>query len=337
MTGRIRCEVSDQSLFVGSPSPTEQWEANRIFHEALIDAQLFDIIGDKELLDYLTDTGLWTVEEQTQIDAVPDKIEAYKVEMYNSYVSFQGKRVQQVRRAIKRLLREVNPLFIKRHAYDVYTCEGFAQQAKLQYICNVTATDLQGNVVDLSHDTYLIQDVVHIYMNTRIAEQDIRLLARTEPWRSIWSAGKAEGQLFGIPAISLTEEQRSIITWSSLYDNIRESPDCPTDTVVNDDDLLDGWLVVQHRKNEQEKKQQGTQKVGQSEKMARAAEIFLPVETPEDAQRVNDMNDAQARMVKRQRAHMIQQHGVVPDQNMPDSQLKMRAQAMQEMRQRVKG
>ena len=33
-----------------------------------------------------------------------------------------------------------------------------------------------------------------------------------------------------------------------VYDNVHESMDAPTDRVIEDDDMLDGWFKVQSRK-----------------------------------------------------------------------------------------
>ena len=65
-------------------------------------------------------------------------------------------------------------------------------------------------------------------------------------------------------------------------------------------------------------------------------EIFIPAETSEDAQRIHDMNDVQARFQKRQREQLIVKHGEVSEQQMPDSQLLMRQQALQQLRDRAK-
>ena len=43
---------------------------------------------------------------------------------------------------------------------------------------------------------------------------------------------------------------KNIVMWSQLYDNVQESMDAPTKDVIKDDDLLDGWLIVQGKKRE---------------------------------------------------------------------------------------
>ena len=89
-----------------------------------------------------------------------------------------------------------------------------------------------------------------------LGESEIRELARSEPWKSIWSSSKNEGVLFGKRAIELSEEQKHLIMWSTMYDSIGESPDSPSDKIIADDDMLDGWLILQRREREHNKKEQ---------------------------------------------------------------------------------
>ena len=39
-----------------------------------------------------------------------------------------------------------------------------------------------------------------------------------------------------------------IVIWSKMYDNVQESIDAPIQSVMEDDDALDGWFIVQNRK-----------------------------------------------------------------------------------------
>ena len=77
--------------------------------------------------------------------------------------------------------------------------------------------------------------------------------------------------------------------WSSLYDNIQESPDCPSNEVINDDDMLDGWMIIQKRNREQAKLQKDAENKFGNKKISNADEVFIvkdyynqPDQKPED-------------------------------------------------------
>ena len=38
-----------------------------------------------------------------------------------------------------------------------------------------------------------------------------------------------------------------------MYDNVYESHERPNDKIIEDDDCLDGWFIVQRRKHEKDK------------------------------------------------------------------------------------
>jgi hypothetical protein len=327
----VKVKIGNQTIYVGSPSPLLQSEAEEIYQESLVDARFMEIMDDQELLDHLQDIGMWSIEDQQFMDDLPAKLESMKVEMYNNYSTFRSKRVEQIRRAIQRLMKDSYEIFSRRHVYDSFTSTGYAIACKLQFLVCNTSTDLHGNPININDDGNLVQLVVQEVLNSRVSETDLRELSRTDPWRTIWNAGKSEKQVFGVPGVLLTEDQKQLLSWSQLYDNVRESHESPDDTVMNDDLLLDGWLILQSRKAENEKKTQGGRHL--SDKLSRANEVFLPVETREDAERVEQMNSAHARMVKRQRLKMVGKEAAVPEQYMPDAQLQIRQQALQEAKQ----
>jgi hypothetical protein len=113
--------------------------------------------------------------------------------------------------------------------------------------------------------------------------------------------------------------------------------DCPPSVVIADDILLDGWLIIQSKERDKER----ANKLGGDDKLAGSnkpgiQEVYIPAETPEDAARIHDMNDTQTRFQKRQREKLIAAQGEVDETKMPDSQLLMRQQALQEILDRSK-
>ena len=71
-------------------------------------------------------------------------------------------------------------------------------------------------------------------------------------WRGYWNADKTN--IFDKCTTELTDEQRALLNISRMYDNIYEHPECPDDKIIEDDDALDGWMILQKRKNDKDKK-----------------------------------------------------------------------------------
>ncbi len=172
----------------------------------------------------------------------------------------------------------------------------------------------------------ILDRVVQAQVNLRLDNTVLREIARSDPWRTIWVCRKGEGVVFGVPPVDYTEEQRSLVGWSGLYDNIYEHSDCPPDAIIEDDDMLDGWLIDQRQQREKRQNKQAAEEIIGNEKIRGSQEIFFPAQTIEDAARVNELNDENGKRVLRQRFGHLKQKGVIAEEEMPNTKQSIRAQ-----------
>jgi ribosomal protein L29 len=134
----------------------------------------------------------------------------------------------------------------------------------------------------------------------RPTELQIREIARSGIWYSMWSAAKL--RLF---PRKLTEDQIALIGWTNKYISIMRSPDRPETWVLDDDDMLDGWLLST-TKEEKRPQIQGD------------GDIFMFVKTPGEAQKVFEMNDMMGQAIIQGRMKHIDKRGTVNEQELPD-------------------
>ena len=151
----------------------------------------------------------------------------------------------------------------------------------------------------------------------------------------MWGASKTGIPLFDIPATHLTENQKVLINWSRLYDNIYENMDCPSEEVIRDDDALDGWLIVQHRKREKEKNRNEMESK-LSDKTRNAQEVFLVADSEEEMKKIYSLNDPAANRKRKQRLRKVDKDGDVDITEFSDVQQQLRMQATQEFTNRSK-
>ena len=59
-----------------------------------------------------------------------------------------------------------------------------------------------------------------------------------------------------------------------MYDNIQEAAETPSEDVINDDDVLDGWFIVQRKKREVESAQNDFENSTKNERIKGAGEVF---------------------------------------------------------------
>lgn len=91
----------------------------------------------------------------------------------------------------------------------------------------------------------LLDRAVAAWMRAQPTQAEVRELARTDPWRTIWACRDAAGRgVFDSPAAGLSEAQKSLVAWTRVYDSAREDAERPSEEILADDDAFDGWMAV---------------------------------------------------------------------------------------------
>jgi hypothetical protein len=125
-----------------------------------------------------------------------------------------------------------------------------------------------------------------------------------------------------------------------MYDSIYENPDRPTEDVIEDDDMLDGWIILQRKNAEKDRKQReadsilGKKGVSNNRPNMDGGEIFIFAESGDDAGRVKDLNDINAHRISKMRAEALASKGSLEEHELPDVQLELRQQAMKQASER---
>ena len=178
-----------------------------------------------------------------------------------------------------------------------------------------------------------LQYAVDEWQSHFISESKSRELARTDPWKSLWITRESSGSsLFANPPnTELTYNQKNILIWSQMYDNIQESMECPNKEVIEDDDMLDGWFIIQHQKREKDRTEKEFENSTKNDKIKNASEVFV-VSTREKAEKINNMNDMNAKIIKQQRKVALDHYGSLEEQNLPDQKRNMQMMANNQMR-----
>ena len=119
--------------------------------------------------------------------------------------------------------------------------------------------------------------------------------------------------------------------WSRMYDNIQESTDCPSEDVIEDDDMLDGWFLIQQKKRDKEKAESDFDKMNNS-KLKNADDIFIMAGSQKDVEKIDSMNDTHGKMTKKERAASLRHKGSMEQHEFRDEKLKLRQQSNQQFK-----
>ena len=143
------------------------------------------------------------------------------------------------------------------------------------------------------------------YNSNKISTSQFRYVARNDPWRSMWNTGKKMNGVFEKPSSELTKDQVALCSYSSMYDNVYESSEAPSEKIVDDDDCLDGWFIHQRREYEKQKKQKQTDDMIKNPKIANSQEVFLMAKDQEEANKIYDVNHPGVRQIIKDRQNTI--------------------------------
>ena len=323
--GYIKYRTEGIVLCVHEPNLDELYDAREVYNQAYEEAEFEGIYTAEEMFDVLRKYELWSDKEEAILEGLPKEIEDFKVKMFENLLKSKAR--EKLREHLKKAKNQLWEIVAKKHAYDLFTCSGYASYARECWIVE-HCTRLNGVVYNWRDID--LNEVINFIHQSRPSEEQIREIAKTDPFRTCWGCSKE--QVFSQKGVELTDAQKGLILWSKLYDGVHENPDCPSEDVIQDDDLFDGWLIFERRKRETEKNKNSAEAYDMD-----ADEIFIPIETDEDLRRVDGMNDETSKMVVNQRHKQIQEAGSLKHADLADVRRDLQVQANEQYKNKVRG
>ena len=298
------------------PDISIKYEAEMIAQEEY-DKNKFSSWPTKESIKYnLIELGLWNINGDFELDKLEKQIEDSKVNLYQNFLN--PNRVKSIRKTLQSQKRTYNRLYNIRHSLDYITIEGYCDTIRHQYILMNSIFDNNNTKIqDLENNSILFNKLVEIIGDNIIDVATFKQIARSDLWRNYWSANK--DNLFDNATVNWTDEQKSLVVLTKMYDNARESMDCPPDPIFEDDDMFDGWMIKQRRENEKTRNKNRIEK-SMPGKLGKANEIFLMANSKEEAANIYDMNDIESRNIINERKKAIKNYQTLKEQNLPDIQ-----------------
>lgn len=353
LSGQIRCNKytaqGKDTFIIKSPSNEIKYEASEIYEEALRRASFYEIMNEDRLENYLIRNKLWSPEKQARLEALPKEIDDLKVSLFESINNGEARARHRADLEVKR--KAVEELYIEKHSFDYLTCSGFAAYIKSKFILSNTVFKNGGPFYVNSDACY--DSILSMVADARLTETEYREISRTDPWRSYWNLSKNQN-LFGFSVSEYSDEQRNLCSWSKMYDSIYESSESPHDSVIEDDDMLDGWMILQRRNREKEQiKKEGNELLSGNDKIRNAAEVYVMCKTEYDiwgqplsndtrdvatkAKKVDSLNDAYGNMIKKQRLNLLKEKGVINEIDLPDVRLDLMTEMNRMFTSKVRG
>jgi hypothetical protein len=301
LQGRLRCSLGDPALYIYEPNKEILEESFDVYDQAYKDAYFKGVYLKDELVPILVENDLWTPFDDREADKIEKQIEDHKVKAFEFY--YKTRDLVNIKMVLRALEKELLKYKSKKHTLDHISCEGVASFARSIWIISKTVYNVDKTPYDWSRHS--ISSLMDYYNSNQISSDQFRLVARSEPWRSMWNIGKKQGNAFGKSACELSKDQISLSSYSSMYDNVYESSEAPDEKVIEDDDCLDGWFISQRRQYDRQKKKRQSEDLIKNPKIANSQEIFLVAKDQEEASRIYDINDPMVRSIIQDRQNTI--------------------------------
>lgn len=282
-----------------------------IYNECLND----DIMTEESMNIWMKENGIWTKYNENMVEKLKKDIEDLKVDLYNSRLDKKKcKSIKDRLRHNEAKLFQQNEL--KNSEYQ-NTCEGIAHNYRINWL--ISKTTFQGKKLYNFHKESL-QKAIYSWHNAILNESQCRELCRNDPWRSLWSMNKnIKIKLFmNKKNQDLTINQKNIVIWSQIYDNSYESMDSPDSSVYEDDDMFDGWMIVQKRKNEKQKTEQQTEELIKNPKIKNSSEVYVMASDSDHAKSIYDINGDYSKHIIHNRFKSIDKHQSLSQSELPD-------------------
>tara|TARA_B100001094_G_scaffold175162_1_gene169354 strand:+ start:3801 stop:4847 length:1047 start_codon:yes stop_codon:yes gene_type:complete len=333
-SGTYLVEYENFVLKIVPPTIEDEFYINKSFMDAFDIAYHQDLMTADDMEEWMYERGLWTEEDEVKLKELRDNIDKLKVQI------FENRYKSEVRELARRYLRATEDAIkkqqMKKDSMFENTCEGTAFTKKcIEQVKRCTflgSEPCDFSVVDANK-------VFSLLTNSYLQESDTRELARSEPWRSIWLMREDTGQnLFqNVPDRELTYDQKNICVWSRMYDNVQESTECPDEEVIKDDDMLDGWFIIQRKKQDQAKLESTVESMTKNQKIASSQEVYVFADNQKEAEMINAANNIHGQMIKKQRLAQVEAAGgSLQDQQLRDKQLELRTMSNEQYKQKFR-
>lgn len=330
---RLWVSVNGLSFFIIEPTLDLLEESWFIYKQAHDKAYADDNLTQDELTSFLIDQDIWSPYDERILEEKRKELDNAKVDAFQLF--FKSKELRSAKFKIKRINNEISKMISRKHGMDYLSCEGVAEQSRFNWIISKSCFHENGTPVNWSVNN--LSSFINAYRENFIDHADFRKIARNDPWRSMWSLSKRGGLLFNEPATLLSSNKLTLCSYSSMYDSVYENPEAPSEKVIEDDDCLDGWFIVQRRKHDQSKKERESEELIKNPKIKNAKEVFLMANNKQEADEIYGLNNGLARSVINQRQQTIEQKGKTSDLDFVDVQTDLQMQQNQAFISKVRG
>jgi len=327
LSGKQVFVCNDITYELRKPSLSLKIKADILYSDAYEDNLYNEFWFLEDIENLLFELQLLPWDYKKILGKIEKSLESNKILLYQQY--FDTTKRNKTKQKIQSLKKDLEQFLHKQHSLDYITLEHYCDNIRNEFLITNTLyeynTDkLIFNNKDINYNAF--NNVASKISQSLIDISTFKAIARSEYWRNYWSNNK--NNILDDCVKEWSEEQKSLINISYMYDKIYEHPECPQQDIINDDDALDGWMLFNKQENERQKKQKGVENV-LSGNLKNASEVFFMAGNKEQADDILGLNNSEGLSTLRQKVDFVTKTNAgnrVPDAQLPDVQQRIMQQ-----------
>ena len=313
-------EIKDIFIFK-YPSNDSKLIADSIYHKYYNLAIEDGLMPIAEVEKLIMDRGVFTEEDESKIEKLKGQLKAQQV-LLSKTLKVKANQ-DRIKKTMQGLTSQINEILHKKHSKLVMSADTKATEEKNSYLCwactfNINDKRIWETFDEFSDSRETIKQsfIMSYFLNfvNGLEIETVRYMARSTMWRIRYNNSIKTGEaLFGVPSAKYSNDQLSLVYWSSFYDQVYQMmpEDRPSDDTISDDKELDSYME-DYYKELTKKTQEARQKKKYGDKLSafdaqevivtRSHELYEEIEydKPREAKRHKDAVDLKNKQKSKQ-------------------------------------
>ena len=323
--GKVYFKHKGKKYCFRTPTLQEKRKSINVYHSIMNAEKYQDWLREGGVENFLIFSNCWSRSTPSTIKQIEKQLDRAKMNLYVNRKNYA--QVKNAREIIQGFKKRLEKIMNYKYSVQTNTLEYYANTIKSEYLISQCLTQNDKPVFLFKYDSRPeeYKPLTEKCVELRPDMDEIKTVARSNLWKGYWNIGKTS--VFSKPVMQLSDEQKSLINYTMMYDNIMEHPEAPEEEVLADEDMLDGWIVYQKDKEKREKMEANTSQVHSG-----ASEVFLMANNQSDLDTIYSMNDMEANSIIKAREKAVKEKGSVDMTDLPDVQRDINEQIMSSRR-----
>lgn len=328
LSGKLIFVFDDIFYELRKPSLDIKMEADFLYSSIYEDNLYNDnFLSVEDVENLLIELNILYYDSKKILQKIEKSLENTKVDLFQNY--FDTTKRAKIKNRLTNLKSDIDSIYSKQHSLDFLTLEHYCDNSRHEFIISHTLYNKNNELIfEYNNIDYVkFNNIVSTISKYMIDVSTYKKLARCDYWRNYWSNNKTN--VISGTVSEWSEEQKSLVNISCMYDKIYEHPECPQDDIINDDDALDGWMIFQKQKNDLQKKEKGVDSM-LTGKIKNSSEVFLMAGNKDQAQDILGLNNKESLNIVKTKVDTVMTRGNVRDGELPD----VKQRLMQQLREK---